>query len=136
MGKEKAYRAKLLRALHAEGLKRGIDHEGLRELFNTRSLASVETADLQRVLFSWGKRVRSQALPRKGYAKKPVAAEMVSGEDLTLLGDAFQRRGWSDEQRRNFIRRQLGGRDVVRSRKDFHRVFSGVRAMNRRDENK
>ena len=91
------------------------------------------------MLRSWtGKTVRKSPLPRKGYAARCEATgqiEMVSGEDLTLMADAFQRRGWTAEQQRNFIRRQLGGRETVRTRKDFHRVFSGVRAMNRRDGN-
>ena len=137
MGKESAFRVRLLKALHAEGKKRGLDHDGLHDLFNSRSLGTVPTQELQNVLRSWGKKIRATPLPRRGYAKKADAAglsEMVSGEDLTLLGDAFQLRGWSKEQQRNFIRRQLGGREVVRTRGEFHKVFSGVRAMNRRDE--
>lgn len=86
---------------------------------------------------SWGKKMRAQALPRKGYGTRTKGEiEMISGEDLTLLGDAFQRRGWTPDQQRNFIRRQLNGREVVRTRGEFHKVFSGVRAMNRRDESK
>lgn len=137
MGKEKAFRAKVFRALHAEALKRGIDHDGLREIFRTRSLSEVPTQTLVAQMRGWGKGMRASALPRKGYGKKAEAAgeiEMVSGEDLVLLGDAFQRRGWTHEQQRNFIRRQLGGREIVKTRGEFHKVFSGVRAMNRRDE--
>jgi hypothetical protein len=60
---------------------------------------------------------------------------MVSGEDLELLGRAFANRGWSEDTQRNFIRRQLGrGREQIRTRADFHRVFSGVRAMSKREE--
>lgn len=135
MGKEKGFRNRVMKALHAEAIKRGISHEDLREMFSVHSLGLVETKDLVNQLRAWGKRMRVSQLPRKGYATKAAASpEMVSGEDLTLLGDAFQRRGWTQDQRNNFIRRQLGGRETIRTRADFHRVFSGVRAMNRRDE--
>lgn len=136
MGKEKAYRSRLFKALHAEGKKRGFDHEALRELFNCHSLSAVATEDLQKCLLSWGKKMRRTALPRKGYvakAKQSGQIELIGGKDLTLLGDAFQKRGWTDAQQRNFIRRQTG-HETIRTRADFHKVFSGVRAMNRRTE--
>lgn len=136
MGKEKGYRNRVMRALHAEAAKRKIDHDGLRDLFRVRSLSTVETGEIVKVLNSWGKRMRQSVLPRKGYAAAGGAVEMVSGEDLTLLGDAFQRAGWGENQQRAFIRRQLGGRETIRTRKDFHRVFSGMRAINRREEEK
>lgn len=134
MGPQKAFRARLLKALHAEGKKRGFDHEALRELFNCHSLSTVETPALQKCLLSWGKKMRASPLPRRGYAKSGEL-EIVAGEDLNLLAEAFQRRGWTPDQQRNFIRRQLGGREHIRTKADFHRVFSGVRAINRRDEN-
>ncbi len=136
MGREKAFRARLFRALHAEGAKRGFDHDGLRNLFGAHSLSDVTTEDLRKCLHGWGKKMRLAPLPRRGYGSDTKQAELVSGEDLNLLGEAFQRRGWTHEQQRNFIRRQLKGRETVRTRADFHTVFSGVRAMNRREETK
>ena len=84
-------------------------------------------------MLGWGKKMRAAPLPRKGYGKDTNEVELVSAENITLLGDAFQQRGLTPEQQRNFIRRQLGGREVVRTNADFHRVFSGIRAINRRE---
>lgn len=139
---EKALRSRALQALHAEGKKRGFDHEALRnEVFRVRSLADVPIDKLLAALKNWTgrglRRVRAEKrgteLPRKGYGTDPASAEMVSGDDLNTLAEAFAQRGLDKDAQHNFIRRQLGGREVIRTRKDFHRVFSGIRAMNRRD---
>ena len=121
--------------MHAEGLKRGLDHDGLRGCFpECHSLSVVKTEDLARVLQGWtGRTVRRKTpLPRKGYGTKGEI-ELISGDDLNTLGEAFQRREMGVDAQRNFIRRQLGGRESIRTRADFHKVFSGIRAMNRRD---
>ncbi|HWE50493.1 MAG TPA: hypothetical protein VG273_11910 [Bryobacteraceae bacterium] len=146
MGPEKGHRAKLMRAIHAEAQKRGIDHDGLRDMFKVRSLSMVETNDLVGALKTWtGRGVRksrpraaawparsAEQLPRKGYGKNGET-ELVGGDDLNTLAEAFARRGMGKESQANFIRRQLGGRDSIRTRADFHKVFSGIRAMNRRE---
>jgi hypothetical protein len=76
---------------------------------------------------------RSTPLPKRGYGKQGEL-DMVTAEDIETLGRAFATRNWGPETQRTFIRRQLGGREQIRTRKDFHRVFSGVRAMNRRSK--
>lgn len=122
--------------LHAEAAKRKIPHEDLREMFGVHSLSVVDVDALLRMLRGWKLRVpRKTALPRKGdQALQPGTPQMVSGEDLETLARAFAQRGWGLDTQRNFIRRQLRGREVVRTVADFQRVFSGVRAMNRRDQ--
>jgi hypothetical protein len=133
-------RVRLMRAVHAEGLKRGLDHEALRDVcrqkFNTGSMGDLSDTQLRKIYRDWTGRTlgRSAAvvLPKRGHAKQG-GLEMVSGEELELLERAFARRAWGPDTKREFIRRQLGGREQIRTRADFHRVFSGVRAMNRRN---
>ena len=113
-------------------------HEELRDALGARSMADLSTDDLQKFYRGWSNhnlrqpRARRSELPRRGYGKQGQL-EMVSAEDLETLAAAFSRRGWGDDTRRNFIRRQLSGRQEIRTRADFHKVFSGVRAMNRRE---
>jgi hypothetical protein len=45
----------------------------------------------------------------------------------------FAKRNLGTESKRAFIRRQLRGRDVLRTRGDVVKVTAGIRAMNRRD---
>lgn len=132
-----SYRARLMRAVHAEGLKRGFDHEGLRavcrERWGVASMREATDRQLAELYHAWtGKGLRRQTpLPRKGVLAAP-AEELVSGEDLNTLAEAFARRGWGPETQRAFIKRQTRGREQIRTRKDFWRVFSGLRAMERR----
>ncbi len=136
----KSQRAKLFRAVHAEAAKRGVDHDGLRDVcrqqFGVHSMGELTEQQLEGLYRNWTghklRRKRTTPLPKRGYARGGEI-EMVSGEDLETLGAAFAARGWGKETQRAFIRRQLGGREEIRTRRDFWRVFSGVRAMNRRD---
>jgi hypothetical protein len=135
MGRHKGLRAKLFRALHAEAIKRGMDHDSLRDTFCVKSMSTIPTERLQERLKAWtGKSVRrTSPLPRRGYGKSKGPLEMVTEEDLATLAEAFSRRGMDENAQWLFIQRQLSGRDKIRTRGDFHKVFSGVRAMNRRD---
>lgn len=136
MGPTNGYRGKLFKALHAEAVKRGMDHDALRDTFGVQSMSTISTEQLQARLKDWtGKGIRRVTpLPRRGYGKKAGPLEMVTAEDLATLAEAFERRGMDKIAQECFIFRQLGGRDsVIRTRGDFHKVFSGIRAMNRRD---
>jgi len=130
-------KTRLFRALHAEARKRGLDHDGLRDVcalkFGVRSMTELDEGQLRTLYRDWTGRglKRKTPLPKRGCARAP-GIEMVSGEDLETLARAFALRGWDERTQRQFVRRQLG-REEIRTRKDFWRVFSGVRAMNRRD---
>jgi len=131
-------RARLFRAVHAEAGRRKIDHDGLHDLcrhrFGVSSMADLTEEQLEAIYRAWtGHGIRTKPLPKRGYARTNET-EMVSPDDLETLARAFARRDWGEETQRNFIRRQLRGRDQIRTRRDFWKVFSGVRAMNRRDE--
>ncbi len=131
-------RARLFRAVHAEAARRGIDHVSLSEIcrnrFGVESMGDLADDKIEDIYRSWtGHGIRGRALPKRGYAKTSEL-EIVSPQDVETLARAFAKRGWGEETQRNFIRRQLGGRDEIRTRRDFWKVFSGVRAMNRRAE--
>jgi hypothetical protein len=134
LGKEQALRAKLFRALHAEGAKRGLDHDDLRGMFGVKSLSKVETHLLEQQLKAWtGKGLRrSMPLPRRGYAERSGEVQMAGLDEFKTLANAFSIAGMDGEAQKKFIARQLRGRDAIRTVADFHRVFSGLRAMNRR----
>lgn len=137
-GLKSAFRGRLFKAIHAEAAKRKIDHDALHDLFvsrcHVRSMADVSDHDLERVYKEWtGKGLkRRTALPKRGEATAD-SAQMITGEELMVLDQEFSRRAMGQDGRRTFIRRQLRGRDVIRSRRDYAKVFNGIRAMNRRD---
>lgn len=131
-------KARLFRAVHAEGTKHGLDHDAIhdlcRERFQVHSMSEMTEGQLAALYHGWtghGLR-RKNPLPRRGYARGQDV-ELVSAEDIETLGRAFAARGWGKETQTAFIRRQLQGRAEIRTRRDFWRVFSGVRAMNRRE---
>ena len=128
-----ADRAKLLRAIHAEGRKRGMDHDALRDMFKVPSLSNVPVDELERRLKGWtGKGLRRKTpLPRRGYGSSTFV-ELAGLDEFTTLANAFAIAQMNGEAQKTFISRQLRGRDTVRTVSDFHKVFSGLRAMNRR----
>ena len=140
-GKESGYRNRLFRALHAEAPKRRIDHDGLHtivcERFRLHSMAEASDAQLEAVYREWtGKTLkRRAALPRAGETRSSAAAaQIVSAAEVEDLAAEFSRAGMGQEARKNFVRRQLGGRSEVRTRGDWGRVIGGLRAMRKRRE--
>jgi hypothetical protein len=136
-GPQVGYRGRLFQAVHAEASKRKMDHDALRDMckanFGVHSMADVTDAQLLGIYRQWtGKTLKYRGrLPRR---EETPDAEMVSGADLADLDQEFAKRAISGDGRANFIRRQLRGRDIIRTRRDFVRVMSGIRAMNRRDK--
>jgi hypothetical protein len=128
-----------MRAIHAEGLKRGLDHEALRDVcrakFGVASMAELSAGQKKQLFRDLaGKNfvTHRMRLPERGYAQQGKL-EMISPAELETLERAFALRGWGPETKKAFVRRQLGGREEIRTRADFQRVFRGVQAMNRRD---
>lgn len=138
MGPEKALRARLMRAIHGEGARRRLDHDALHDLvlarFGVKSLADVKTEDLLALYKGWtGHGLKSRAQKPSRGEGEVARLRMVSGEEMIALAQAFAARGLGEDGQRNFIRRQLRGRDQVRTRGDWTRVMAPLRAMNRRD---
>jgi hypothetical protein len=130
----------LFHAVHAEARKRKLDHDALHDMcvrnYGVRSMSELSDAQLLAIYRSWtGKVLRSRGkLPARGEAAKSgAAAEMVSAEDLAMLDQEWAKRGLGVDGRAAFVRRQLRGRDVIRTRRDWVRVMGGIRQMNRRD---
>ena len=138
-GLKSAFRGRLFKAIHAEAAKRKIDHDGLHDLLvsrcHVRSMSDVSDHDLERVYREWtGKTLKRRAdLPKRGEAKASNGAQMITGEELMVLDQEFSKRAMSADSRASFIRRQLGGRGIIRTRRDYARVFYGLRAMNTRE---
>jgi hypothetical protein len=137
-GPHSAFRGRLFKAVHAEAAKRDMDHDALRDLchrsYGVRFMSEMTDADLLKLYRSFtGKSLKRKAqLPRRGELDE-AGERLISGEELVALDAEFARRALGPEARQNFVRRQLKGRDEIRTRSDFVRVWNGIRAMNRRD---
>jgi len=138
MGSKSGYRNRLFHAVHAEARKRKLDHDALHDLccerFAVHSMSELTDTQLAEIYKGWtGKRLkRAAALPRAGEVNDPVV-RIATAADLEMMEAEFAKRGLGAEGRRSFIRRQLRGREVLRTRQDVVRVTAGIRAMNRRD---
>jgi hypothetical protein len=136
MGPNAGFRTRLMRAIHAEAKKRGIDHDGLHDIAVMRwghGLGEAKGEQLYALYHEWTKKgLRRRARPFAPADKR----EFVQGEDLVEMAEEFAKRGWGEDTQRNFIRRQLRGRDKISTRGDLRKVLFAVRAMNRRDTEK
>lgn len=142
-GLKSAYRNRLFRGVHAEALKRRLDHDALHDLcsneFGVKSMGDLSDSQLLSLYRRWtgGKTLKRRArLPRKGEAAAKAVAGMVSGAEVEDLMAAFAESGMGKEGAAAFVRRQLHGRDQVRTRAEFVKVMSGLRAMARRKKEK
>ena len=149
MKQDAARRTALMRALHAEGLKRSLDHEALRDLaadgFGVVSLSQLNTGDLGRLFqqvagrdfhaklrrISISSRSRRKAAGTEGrsYATSSVAT-LVDPSDCELLyALAYGDLGWTGATLRRFIARQLSGREQIRTMGDLNKVLWPVKRM-------
>ncbi len=147
MGEKRAFRARLFRAIHAEGIKRGIDHDALRDMcrtnFGVHSLSEMTDDNLYKLYRSWTNRGLKRRKHEAGPGCQPVdkhegfrvldKLQMVASEDLVILAQEFALAGMSEDSQKGFIRRQLRGRDIIRTRGDWGKVINGLRAINKRE---
>lgn len=137
-GVKSGYRARLMRGIHAQGLKQRLDHDRLhdlvRENYQCASMSHMTDGQLLALykLLAGGRELKKRGkLPNRG--EVPGAnAEIASAEDLVLLDHHFAKAGFTEEGKVAFLKRQLKGRDCVRTRGDVTRVMTAVRAINRR----
>lgn len=138
MGTKNGYRNRLFRAVHAEALKRRLDHDGLRDLCREKhgvhSMAEMSDSQLLGLYREWtGHTLRTKAkLPGRGEVGTAVA-QLATPADLEVMAQEFAKRGMGAQAQKAFIRRQLRGREQLRTRADVVKVTAGVRAMNRRE---
>ncbi len=139
MGTKSGLRQRLFRAVHAEAARRKLDHDALHDMvlarFKKPSMAKLTDGELLMIYRDWTGHGLKQPgrLPRKGEVAAGVPAEMIDPKDLEMMAAEFAKRGMSDHGRQAFLRRQLRGRDVLRTRRDVVKVTAALRAMNRRE---
>jgi len=104
------YRQRLFRGVHAEALKRGLDHDALhdlaREKYRVPSMGDLTDAQLLAMYRSWtGKKTlrRRAELANPGWQEQTEA--MVSGEEVNSIAQEFAKRGLGREGQAAFIRR-------------------------------
>jgi len=136
MGTDSGFKTRMLRAIHAEAKKRGLDHDALHDLCVARcgvgSMSEMTGQQLHSLYHQWtGKALRRRApLP----TNKPVEdGQMIGTEELITLAQEFAKRDWGPETQANFTKRQLRGRSKIRTRGDWTKVLQGIRALNKRD---
>jgi hypothetical protein len=138
-GIRSAFRARLYRGIHAEAAKARMDHDALHDMAvkncDVHSMAQLTDDQLLWMYrqLSGGKKLKSRGkLPRQGETRQGADSELVSGEDLVMLDQQFAEAGFSETGKMTFLRRQLKGRDFIRTRGDLIQVMGGIRAMTKR----
>jgi hypothetical protein len=138
MGPGKAFRAKLFRALHSEAVKRKMDHDALHDFcaqeMGVKSMSDLTEHQMAALYRQWtGKTIKRRAtLPKVGEAADGGPEQLISGDEIMALDAEFAKRDLRDKGRAAFVRRQLRGRDEIRTRRDYAKVMGGLRAMNRK----
>lgn len=139
---------KYLRALHARGRERGLDHEGLRDIaqqrFSADSLSKLSDEQVRKMLTGLGPTSRTSRAARaerrnaqgnhgrRDYDASGDTVQLVSGRERQMLAEAAALRGWSDESLEKFCLRQIK-RVAPRTMVEFNKVFWALKSMNRRD---
>ena len=141
-------RTRLLRGFHGEGKRRGLDHDGMRDVaadrFGVSSMAALKLEQMQAWYRDWtGRAFRPKrrrivdAARRKAAGKagrtgaEDKVVHLASGEDLDLLGEYAARLGWGKQTLGSFIRRQLQGRETIRTVGDLNKVLWPMKRMAR-----
>ena len=146
---------KLLRAVHAEAAKKDLDHHALHaqavECFGVDSIAVLTEQQLRDLFRGVAGRPyrakhpgvrgneRRQAAGMAGRKKAPGGADvdekvvhLATTADVQLCYDAAYAIGWDRERLMSFIRRQLGGRETIRTLAECNKVLWPLKAMGRR----
>jgi hypothetical protein len=136
-----AYRTRLFKAIHAEGVKHGFDHDALRDWAKNTHAGVKSMADLTdgQLLGMYKSLTGGKTLRRygklAGRGEMPSAdSQLVSTEDLASLDQEFVLAGFDAITKLSLIRRQLNGREVIRTRGDLVRVAAAVRAIRNRSK--
>lgn len=131
-----------LRALHAEGRKRGLDHDALRAMAGVESLSEVAYPQLMRLTdrLRGGPGIKSvEGRQRRGLATRKNQAvrgvvELVDGKSIEIIRGLAEALGWDDERLRIFTKRQLRGWTAIRTIGDANSVIRGMRAIYQRNK--
>ncbi len=147
-------RAKLVRALHAEARKRGWGHADLHdeaaERFGAASISALSDEQIKDWFLAMTGRMfrakhsgiadkrRRQAAGtagRKTAAAKTNVVHLASADDVELLYQVAYKIGWDKQRLKGFIRRQLKGRETIRTLADLNKVLWPLKRMARAARN-
>ena len=142
-------KTRVMGALHAEAAKRGLSHQDLSERAGKRygfaSMADLDDGQLRDLFLDLTGRVFHPKHPgmrnrqrrkaagtagRKNAINKVV--EMAATVDVEMVYQLAYGLGWTQETIKTFIRRQLGGRDQLRTMADINKVLWGLKAIAKR----
>ena len=141
--------SKVMGALHAEAAKLGLSHQDLSEMAGQRygvaSMAALDDGQLRDLFLDLTGRVFHPKHPgmqnrqrrkaagtagRKDASNKVV--EMAATVDVEMVYQLGYALGWTQQTIKTFIRRQLRGRDQLRTMADVNKVLWGLRAIAKR----
>ena len=142
-------KTRVMGALHAEGLKRGLSHQDLSEMAGQRygvaSMAALDDGQLRDLFLDLTGRLfhpkhpgmrnrqRRQAAGTAGRKDgNPKLVEMAATADVEMVYQIGYSLGWTRQTIQTFIRRQLGGREQLRTMAEVNKVLWGLKAIARR----
>ena len=127
-----------LRAIFAEGRKRGLDHEGLQDMaesvtHRTRSLRELTHAEAESLL----RRLKGDefvSLRTVQHRRQRQGIEqVVQPGQLALIAKLASQRHWASEALMGFCERQCGFARP-RTTTQANKIIEALKAMNKRDE--
>lgn len=134
----KAKSTNQVRAIFAEGRKRGLDHDQLRDVVEsetrrTRSIAELTHREAEAVLRKLKGNGFVSLRTIQYHRKKQGVQQVVQQEQLDLIAALASQRHWPAETLLNFCKRQCG-HTKPRTTSEANKVIEGLKAMNRREE--
>ena len=144
-------KTKVMGALHAEALKRRLSHQDLSDMADRRygvaSMAALDDGQLRGLFLDLTGRLfhpkhpgmhdrqRRQAAGTAGRKDgNPKLVEMAATADVEMVYQLGYSLGWTRQTIQTFIRRQLGGREQLRTMADVNKVLWGLKAIARRKQ--
>ena len=142
-------RTKVMGALHAEAAKRDLSHQDLSEMAGKRygvgsmsDLNEGKLRDLFRDLTGKPFRAKHPGMRNRQHRQAAGTAgrknanhkvvEMADATDVEMVYQLAYALGWTLQTIKTFIRRQLGGRDQLRTMADVNKVLWGLKAIAKR----
>ncbi len=126
-----------VKAIFAEGRKRGLDHEGVRDVVEsttrrTRSVRELTRSEADAVL---QKLKANQFIPLRTLQyrrRKQGVKQLASKAQLKLIAELASQRGWTPEGLASFCKK-VCGHATPRTTEEAGKVTEGLKAMNRRE---
>lgn len=126
-----------LRAIFAEGKKRGLDHDRLRDMAEsitrrTRSLKELTKPEAESMLRTLKGNRFTPLRTLQHRRQREHIDQVVQPAQLKLIAELATQRGWSAETTLKFCERQCGHKRPLTT-KQANSVIEALKAMNRRE---